>query len=83
MQNQQECTASCEVRSLRQKQKTCAKASLIYGCKTWGANVNDVKRCYRAGLETGLDVRQNLNNEIVQIKSGKLPLFKHELNAFN
>ena len=52
----------------------CAKASLIYGCETWGANVNDVERCYRAGLKTGLNVRTNLNNEIVHIESGKLPL---------
>ena len=52
----------------------CAKASSTYGCETWGANVNDVERCYRAGLKTGLNVRQNLNNEIVHIESGKLPL---------
>ena len=52
----------------------CAKASLIYGCETWGANVNDVERCYRAGLKTALNVRQNLNTEIVHIESGKMPL---------
>ena len=52
----------------------CAKASLIYGCETWGVNVVDVERCYRAGLKTALNVRQNLNNEIVHIESGKLPL---------
>ena len=52
----------------------CAKASLIYGCETWGSNVNEVERCYRAGLKTALNVRQNLNNEIVHIESGKLPL---------
>ena len=52
----------------------CAKASLIYGCETWGANVNEVERCYRAGLKIALNVRQNLNNEIVHIESGKLPL---------
>lgn len=52
----------------------CAKASLIYACETWGRNVNDVERCYRAGLKTGLNVRQNLNNEIVHIESGKMPL---------
>ena len=52
----------------------CAKASLIYGCETWGPNVNDVERCYRGGLKTALNVRQNLNNEIVHIESGKWPL---------
>ena len=52
----------------------CARASLIYACETWGANVNDVERCYRAGLKTALNVRQNLNNEIVHIESGKMPL---------
>ena len=52
----------------------CARASLIYACETWGANVNEVERCYRAGLKTALNVRQNLNNEIVYIESGKMPL---------
>ena len=52
----------------------CARASLIYACETWGANINDVERCYRAGLKTALNVRQNLNNEIVHIESGKMPL---------
>jgi hypothetical protein len=52
----------------------CAKASLIYGCETWGSNINDVERCYRGGLKTALNVRQNLNNEIVHIESGRWPL---------
>ena len=52
----------------------CAKASLIYACETWGSHVIDVERCHRAGLKTALSVRQNLNNEIVHIESGKLPL---------
>ena len=30
--------------------------------------------CYRSGLKTTLNVRQNLNNEIVYIESGKWPL---------
>ena len=52
----------------------CAKASLIYGSETWGSNIMDVERCYRAGLKTALGVRQNLNNEIVHIESGRWPL---------
>ena len=52
----------------------CVTASIIYGCETWGTNVNDAERCYRAGLKTAMNVRQNLNNEIAYIETGKLPL---------
>ena len=53
---------------------TCAKASLIYGCETWGNNMYDAERCFRAGLKTALNVRQNLNNEIVHVETGRWPL---------
>ena len=52
----------------------CVTASVIYGCETWGSNVNDAERCYRAGLKTAMNVRQNLNNEIVHIETGRWPL---------
>ena len=38
---------------------TCAKASLIYGCETWGNKICDAERCYRTGLKTALNVRHN------------------------
>ena len=53
---------------------TCARASLIYGCETWGNNMSDAERCFRAGLKTALNVRQNLNNEIVHVETGRWPL---------
>ena len=53
---------------------TCAKASLIYGCETWGNNISDAERCFRAGLKTALNVRQNLNTEIVHVETGRWPL---------
>ena len=52
----------------------CVTSSLLYGCETWGNYVNDVESCYRSGLKTALNVRQNLNNEIVYVESGKYPL---------
>ena len=52
----------------------CVTASIIYACETWGNNVDDAERCYRAGLKTALNVRQNLNNEIVHIETGRWPL---------
>ena len=55
----------------------CVAASIIYGCETWGVNVNDAERCYRAGLKTAMNVRQNLSNEIVHIETGKWPLNVH------
>ena len=53
---------------------TCARASLIYACETWGNNMSDAERCFRAGLKTALNVRQNLNNEIVHVETGRWPL---------
>ena len=53
---------------------TCARASLIYACETWGNKISDAERCFRAGLKTALNVRQNLNNEIVHVETGRWPL---------
>ena len=36
--------------------------------------MNESELCYRSGLKTALSVRQNVNNEIVYIESGKWPL---------
>ena len=47
---------------------------LLYGCETWGNCVNDVEQCYRSGLKIALNVRQNLNSEIVHVETGKFPL---------
>ena len=52
----------------------CATSSLLYGCETWGNCLNDVEQCYRSGLKVALNVRQNLNNEIAYIESGRWPL---------
>ena len=52
----------------------CATTSLLYGCETWGNSLNDVESCYRSGLKVALNVRQNLNNEIAYIESGRWPL---------
>ena len=53
---------------------TCVTSSLLYGCETWANCNNDVKQPYRSGLKIALNVRQNLNNEIVHVETGKFPL---------
>ena len=53
---------------------TCVRSSLIYGCETWGTNTSEAERCFRAGLKTALNVRQNMNNEIVHVETGRWPL---------
>ena len=45
-----------------------------YACERWGNNSNVAELCYRSGIKVALDVRQNLNNEITYIESGKFPL---------
>ena len=52
----------------------CVTSSLLYGCETWANCINDVEQPYRSGLKTALNVRQNLNNEIVHVETGKFPL---------
>jgi hypothetical protein len=52
----------------------CVTSSLLYGCETWASYGNDVEQPYRSGLKTALNVRQNLNTEIVHVESGKHPL---------
>ena len=53
---------------------TCVTSSLLYGCETWANCNNDVEQPYRSGLKIALNVRQNLNNEIVHVETGKFPL---------
>ena len=54
---------------------TCVNASVTYGCETWGiANVKEVETMYRQGIKSALSVRESVNNEIVYIESGELPL---------
>ena len=52
----------------------CVTSSLLYGCETWAKCCTDVEQPYRSGLKIALNVRQNLNNEIVHVETGKLPL---------
>ena len=55
--------------------KTCASASLIYGCETWGYNsLPKIETIYRQGIKTALSVRNCVNNEIVYVESGEFPL---------
>ena len=41
----------------------CVTSAIIYGCETWGKCTSDVELCYRSGLKTALNVRQNLNEK--------------------
>ena len=52
----------------------CVTTSLLYGCETWANCITDVEQPYRSGLKTALNVRQNLNNEIVHVETGRFPL---------
>ena len=52
----------------------CVSSALTYGCETWGKYTNEAELCYRLGLKTALNIRGNINNEIVYIESGKWPL---------
>ena len=52
----------------------CVTSSLLYGCETWANYSTDVEQPYRSGLKMALNVRQNLNNEIVHVETGKFPL---------
>ncbi len=54
---------------------SCVSASLLYGCEVWGmAKVNKVESMYRQGLKTALSIRSCVNNEIVYIETGTMPL---------
>jgi hypothetical protein len=52
----------------------CVTSSLLYGCETWANCITDVEQPYRSGLKIALNVRQNLNNEIVHVETGRSPL---------
>ena len=52
----------------------CVTSSLLYGCETWANCSADVEQPYRSGLKIALNVRLNLNNEIVHVETGKFPL---------
>ena len=53
---------------------TCVTTSCIYGCETWGRSSEIAEIFYRSGLRTALDVRENVNNEILYIETGRYPL---------
>ena len=54
---------------------TCVSASLLYGCEVWGtSNVAKLESLYRHGLRTALSIRNNVNNEIVYLETGDMPL---------
>ena len=53
---------------------TCIPTSITYTCETWGSNVSEAELCYRSGIKVALNVRENTNNEIVYIESGKYPI---------
>ena len=54
---------------------TCAKASLIYGCETWGeCYFDNLETIYREGVKTALSIRESINNEIVYLESGTWPV---------
>ena len=64
---------------------TCVSAALTYGCETWNrSKVKKVETAFRQGLRTALSIRCCMNNEIVYIESGELPLYirisKQQLN---
>ena len=42
--------------------------------KLGGNNSKEADACYRSGIKTALSIRQNTNNEIIFIESGKFPL---------
>lgn len=52
----------------------CVVPSLLYACETWGEYLSDIEVYYRAGLKTALNIRENVNNEIVYTETSALPL---------
>ena len=55
--------------------KTNNLATLVYGCETWGiSKIKSVETIYRQGLKTALPVRDCVDNEIVYIEYGEVPL---------
>ena len=54
---------------------TCVSAALTYSCETWGVGrINSVETAFRQGLKAALSVRDSVNNEIVYVESGEIPL---------
>ena len=54
---------------------TCVSASLTYGCEVWGdSKVPKLEAMYRQGLKSALSVRNCVNNEIVYLETGSMPL---------
>ena len=54
--------------------EVCASSSIIYACETWGKCSDSAEQLYRSGLRIAMDIRDNINNEIVYIESGRHPL---------
>ena len=54
---------------------TCVSAALTYGCEAWGrCNLRSIETIYRQGLKTALSIRPSVNNEIVYMETGQVPL---------
>ena len=54
---------------------TCVSASITYGCEVWGdSKVPKLEAMYRQGLKSALSVRNCVNNEIVYVETGSMPL---------
>ena len=53
---------------------TCVTSAITYACETWGTNGDIAELCYRSGLKVALGVRNNTNNEIVYVESGRYPI---------
>ena len=53
---------------------TCVSSSIIYACETWGKCSEAAEQLYRVGLRVALDIRSNINNEILYVESGRHPL---------
>ena len=52
----------------------CAVSSLLYASETWGNNFHDVEFIYKSGVRIALDIRHNINNEIIYVESNTFPL---------
>ena len=57
---------------------TCARAALSYGYETWANHIEPgIEILYRTGLKSALSVGNSVNNEIVYVESGCVPMYIH------
>ena len=53
----------------------CVNSVYLYGCEVWGdSNYSKLDTLHRKAIRTALSVRQSVNNEIVYVESGEMPL---------